>query len=240
MLISVVVPLYNEEAVVPELARSLDRMRSALAGPDRRIEFVLVDDGSNDGTAWELALAFRGRSDVRVVGHHHNLGFGAALRSGVEESRGSVVVCYDGDSPYPPEDAALLVEAVQGPEDADAATVSPWASGGRADGVGPMRRLLSRTASLLYRVALRGRGQGLTCFTASYRAYKGDVVRGLEWNSDGFLATAEVLTLLLRRGHRVIELPATLRRRSAGASKMRVLRNAWGHLGLLVRVTFSR
>ena len=236
MLVSIVVPLYNEEVGLEALATDLETMKRSVEAMGHRVEIVFVDDGSTDGTSWTLALIYRTRKDARVVAHRVNRGFGAALRSGIAESRGAVLLCYDGDRPYAPEDAVLLVEAVQGPEDADCATVSPWVSGGGADGVSAGRRFLSRTASALYRAALKGRGAGLTCFTASYRAYKADVVRGVDFRADDFLATAEIMMRLLRQGRRVIEIPARLRPRTAGTSKMRLARTVRRHLGLLWRV----
>jgi glycosyltransferase involved in cell wall biosynthesis len=239
MLVSVVVPLYNEEPGLEPLADDLETMKRCIEALGHRVEIVFVDDGSLDGTSWALALLYRARKDTRVVAHRENRGFGAAMRSGIEEARGAAVVCYDGDRPYPPEDAALLVEAVQGPEGADCATVSPWGPGGRAEGVSGFRRLLSRGASLLYRIALRGRGRGLTCFTSSFRAYKADALRGIEFRSDDFLAAAEVMVRLLRQDRRVIEVPATLRPRTTGVSKMKILRTVRRHLALLPRVFFG-
>jgi glycosyltransferase involved in cell wall biosynthesis len=239
LLVTVIVPLFNEEEAVLPLAGALDEMGEAIRGLGHRVDFVLVDDGSTDGTAWELALAFRGRADVHVVAHERNRGFGAAFRTGIAAARGGVVVCYDADRPYAPADAALLVEAVQGEDGADAATVSPWASGGGASGVPRVRVLLSRGVSLAYRVALRGKGAGLSCFTASFRAYKAGPLRDCPFRSDGFLATAEVLVALLWRGHRVLELPARLHRREQGASKMRVARTVFAHLGLLARTALT-
>jgi dolichol-phosphate mannosyltransferase len=240
MLVSVVVPMFNEEEGVEALAGDLEGLRRALESMGHRVEIVFVDDGSTDGTAWQISLLYRGRDDARVVAHKVNRGFGAALRSGIGEARGAVVLCYDADRPYPAEDGALLVEAVQGPEDADVATVSPWVSGGRADGVPPLRRLLSRGASFLYRRALRGRARGLTCFTASFRAYKGDVIRAVEFRADDYLATAEILARMIRDGRRVIEIGSRLRGRETGSSKMKLLRTIRGHLGLLFRVAFDR
>jgi glycosyltransferase involved in cell wall biosynthesis len=237
MLVSVVVPLFNEEEGVEALHSDLESMRRGIEGLGHKVEFVFVDDGSTDGTSWQLSLVYRGRKDARVVAHRKNQGFGAALRSGIAEARGAVLVCYDGDAPYPPEDAALLVEAVQGPEDADVATVSPWAKGGRADGIPFFRRLLSRGASRLYRWALRGNGQGLSCYTCSYRAYKGDVIRSIEFKSDDYLATAEILAKVLLSGRRVIEISSRLRDRKTGSSKMKVFRTVGRHLGLLRRIS---
>jgi glycosyltransferase involved in cell wall biosynthesis len=240
MLVSVIVPLFNEEEGLEDLHADLETMTRGISALGHKVEIVFVDDGSTDGSTWQLSLLYRGRDDARILAHKKNQGFGAAMRSGIKEARGAVVLCYDGDRPYPPEDGAHLVEAVQGPEDADCATVSPWCSGGSADGVSGFRRLLSKGASFCYRVALRGRGQGLTCYTASYRAYKGDVIRSIEFRANDFLATAEVMARILLAGHRVIEMGSHLRERKTGHSKMKVLRTIRGHLGLLWRVALNR
>ncbi|MHC4924942.1 MAG: glycosyltransferase family 2 protein, partial [Planctomycetota bacterium] len=240
MLVSIVIPLFNEEEGLEALFEGLELMRSAISKLGHRTELVFVDDGSIDGTSWELSVLYRARGDVRVLAHARNRGFGAALRTGIEHARGAVIVCYDADLPYPPEDAALLVEAVQGPDDADVATVSPWGPGGSADGVRGFRVLLSRGASFLYRTVLLGKGRGLTCFTASFRAYKGDLVRAVGFESNDYLATAEILTTILRCGYRVIEIPAVLRRRETGTSKMKVGRTVLRHLGLMLRVLIGR
>lgn len=240
MLVSIIVPLFNEEEGLEALAADLEIMTKGIAALGHRVEIVFVDDGSTDGSTWQISLLYRTRNDVRVLAHKKNLGFGAAMRSGIKEARGAVVLCYDGDRPYPPEDGPLLVEAVQGPEDADCATVSPWCSGGKAEGVSALRRLLSRGASFCYRLAFRGKGQGLSCYTASYRAYKGDVIRSIEFRANDFLATAEVMARILLAGHRVIEMGSHLRERKTGSSKMKLARTIRGHIGLLWRVFFRR
>jgi glycosyltransferase involved in cell wall biosynthesis len=240
MLVSIVVPLYNEEAGIEGLHADLESLRGGIEALGHRTEIVLVDDGSTDGTTWQISLMYRGRKDARVVAHRENRGYGAAFRSGVKEARGAVIVGYDGDRPYPPGDGALLVEAVQGPDGADVATVSPWGSGGDAPGVPLHRRILSSGVSVLYRWALRGKGDGLTCFTASFRAYRGEVLRSVEFRADDFLATAEILARILRNGGRVIEIGSRLRDRTTGSSKMRILRTIRAHLGLLARLRAGR
>jgi hypothetical protein len=96
--------------------------------------------------------------------------------------------------------------------------------------------MLSRSVSRLYRMALRGRGQGITCFTSSFRAYKADVLRSVEFEADDFLANAEILVRVLLAEHRVIEMASRLHVRKTGASKMRIFRTIGRHLGLLRRL----
>ena len=62
------------------------------------------------------------------------------------------------------------------------------------------------------------------------------MLRGIEFRSDDFLATAEVMVRMLRQGRRVVEIGAELRPRETGASKMRIMRTVGRHLALLPRV----
>ena len=224
-----VIPCYQEaEALAAGLA-------SLLALPGEQL--VFVDDGSTDGTAAHLADAARRDPRVTVVTHPRNRGVGAAMRSGFAATTGDVVVAYDADRTYPAADAERLVEAVR--VGADVATASPFLAGGVVDAPWA-RRVLSKGAALAYRVAVGRAAKGVRTFTAGFRAYRGPLVRGLAFRSDGFASTAEILGRLLLGGARLVEVPSTLTTRTEGASKMRVLRAMRGHAGVLARLVLLR
>ena len=224
-----VIPCYQEaEALAAGLTALL-----ALPGE----QLVFVDDGSTDGTAAHLAEAARRDPRVTVVTHPRNRGVGAAMRSGFAATTGDVVVAYDADRTYPAADAERLVAAVAA--GADVATASPFLAGGVV--AAPWaRRVLSKGAALAYRVAVGPAAKGVRTFTAGFRAYRGPLVRGLAFRSDGFASTAEILGRLLLRGARLVEVASTLTTRTEGASKMRVLRAIRGHAGVLVRLFLLR
>lgn len=112
-LISVVVPVYNEEGTVAELHR---RLTAALA-PMGRYEIVLVDDGSGDGT-WRIARELAGSDPrVRLVRLSRNFGHQIALSAGLEHARGDAVISMDGDLQDPPELIADLVDRWRGGSD---------------------------------------------------------------------------------------------------------------------------
>src|SRR5262245_45508556 len=109
-VLSVVVPVFNEEATVAEILR---RVR---ASPVEK-EIVVVDDGSTDRTR-ELLKAETG-ADVRVILHEKNRGKGAALRTGFQAARGQVVIVQDADLEYDPaEYPSLLGPILDGRADA--------------------------------------------------------------------------------------------------------------------------
>jgi dolichol-phosphate mannosyltransferase len=224
-----VIPCFQEEEALDALGR---RLASVPAD-----EIVFVDDGSTDRTPALLEALSRADPRVRVRTHPGNRGVGAALRTGAQAAEGDVVVAYDADMTYPVEDARLLVEAVA--SGADVATASPFLAGGGLD-VGPFRRLLSRGASLAYRLVLGSNARGVRTFTCGFRAYRRGAVQGVRWRSDGFPATAEVLARLLLAGARVVEVPSRLTTRLAGRSKMRTLRALLGHLRVLSGLLATR
>ena len=105
-LISVVVPVYNEEGTVAELHR---RLTAGLA-PMGRYEIVLVDDGSSDGT-WRIARELAGSDPrVRLVRLSRNFGHQIALSAGLEHAHGDAVISMDGDLQDPPELIPDLVD----------------------------------------------------------------------------------------------------------------------------------
>lgn len=236
VLVSVVVPMKDEEGSLPTLARELAVLEERLCGLGCELEVVLVDDGSTDATA-KIAQAWCDAGPRRrLVRHAVNRGFGAGLRTGVAATSGDVVVSYDADCAYPAGDVVSLVEALK--DGADVAAATPFAPGGEHD-VPALRLFLSRACSCAYRVALRGRARDVRTFTCAFRAYRGDLVRGLMWRSDGFVAAAEIISRALLSGARVREVPSSLRPRVAGVSKMRVTRTALAHLRLLSRLSFA-
>jgi glycosyltransferase involved in cell wall biosynthesis len=97
-LLSVVAPMYEEEATVRPFAARVDAALGEIP-----YELVLVDDGSRDGTAAELAALAREDPRVKVVALSRNFGHQAALTAGLEHARGDVVVMMDGDLQDPPE-----------------------------------------------------------------------------------------------------------------------------------------
>ncbi|MHC4547201.1 MAG: glycosyltransferase family 2 protein [Planctomycetota bacterium] len=223
MQLTVVLPFFNEEELLPELPGVCARVREALAGHEMRL--LAVDDGSTDRTAEGL----RRIEGLEVARHERNRGVGAAMSTGLSHATGEVALVYDPDEAYAADRLPALVEAVQ---EADVATLSPYHPDGGVEGVGWGRLLLSRTASRLYRWRLGERGRLFT-FTCAVRAYRLATVRDLLPTPDDFTAATWLLAAALARGLRVVEVPAVLRARRRGSSKMRLGRAIRAHLRLL-------
>ncbi len=231
--LTVVIPLYNEADGIPALA---DRMRSFVAAEaeHREVDLVLVDDGSTDATH-ELLSRHCADLPATILRHPHNRGITAALTTGSDAARGELVAWLDSDLTYDPDILTTLASTVD--SGADVGIASCYHPDGVVEGVPRWRLGLSSVASLGYRRLLRN---PIHTFTCMVRVYRRDVLAACRPTHDGFLGVTEVLVIALQNGYRVEEVPATLRRRRIGQSKMRIASVGTSHLGLWWRLLWRR
>jgi len=232
--VTVVVPCFNEEASLPLLHEKLDRLEESLAAR-YDVEFLLVDDGSTDGTRQALREEFCDNPNCRVLWHAENRGLAAAIMTGIRFARAETVCSIDSDCSYDPQQLPHMIPLLT--DSVDLVTASPYHPLGSVVGVSWWRLGLSRAASLLYRIALR---QKLYTYTSCFRVYRRSAVVDTELQHEGFVGIAELLWQLDRRGSKIVEYPAVLRTRQQGRSNMRLAPAALGHLKLLARVLRDR
>lgn len=225
-LTSIVIPIFNEEDGIDQLRDSLQQLRTTLEGP---LQFVFVDDGSTDRTVARLRAAFGDDPSCQIAEHGVNRGIGAAFRTGFGVATGNIVCTIDADCSYRPEGLKRLITAIETTGD-DIAVASPYHPQGGVAGVPPWRLLLSRGCSLLYRVISPVR---LYTYTSVFRAYKQEVVRDVQFHSNGFVSAVEILFSAARHGYRITEVPMVLHARSIGQSKMKIARTIKTHLKLM-------
>lgn len=113
-LVSIVVPVLDEEGCVEELAR---RVRDAMAAADVRHELVFVDDGSRDRTPERIADLRKSDPNVKSIRFTRRFGHQAALVAGLRHASGDAAVTMDGDLQHPPEFLPTLIEAWRGGAD---------------------------------------------------------------------------------------------------------------------------
>jgi dolichol-phosphate mannosyltransferase len=209
----VIVPTYNElDNIEPITGRLFDTVPSA--------HVLVVDDGSPDGTG-KLADAMA-ESDPRVhvlhraekagLGAAYIAGFGWGLAAGYD-----VLVEMDADGSHAPEQLPALLAALGS---ADLVIGSRWVPGGTVVNWPMRREFLSRGANLYTRMAL---GLGVHDATGGYRAYKREVLEGIDYAavaSQGYCFQVDLAWRTLRAGYRVAEVPITFAQRERGESKM--------------------
>ncbi len=232
--ISVIVPCYNEEAVLPYLSNTLDEVTNRLRGR-YRLTFIFVNDGSSDGTAAALHQLFGDRPDCTIVTHPTNRGVSAAILTGIRRAETEVVCSIDCDCTYDPQELGSMIPLLT--DGVDLVTASPYHSLGGVRNVAAWRLSLSKSASAFYRLVLR---QKLRTYTSCFRVYRRSVILRLPLREPGFLGITELLGRLDLSGGRILEYPAVLEVRVLGRSKMKVVRTIFGHLGLLGRLIVQR
>ncbi len=238
MDLSIIIPCYNEVDNVPKLRQELLPIVLELA-KDRSVEMVFVDDGSVDGTREALRDAFhngnQSKIPVCIESHDRNKGLGAALRTGFASARGKIIVTTDSDGTYRfsgiPGLLSCLVPGV------DMVTASPYHPNGDVHGVPAYRLVLSRGSSMIYRLLVDRRIYTYTCL---FRAYRSQVIRDVQFASDGFLAGTEILVNGMLMGYQAAEYPAVLYSRVAGTSKAKIARTIRAHLGYQARILSYR
>ena len=204
--ISVVIPAFNEAKVLPAtLARLDDFLEGSGTGPR---EVLIVDDGSTDGTA--EAVKSLGRPEVTVLRHPRNSGKGAAVRTGVLESRGDVVIVTDADGDYLHNRAAPFLEAIRAGADVVLASrahpQSTWKVLPAASRHVRRRRVMGRLFNGLVRL-LVGLRVGDT--QTGLKFFRAEAARALfrDLRLTGFAYDVEILCRARRRGLRTRELP---------------------------------
>jgi dolichol-phosphate mannosyltransferase len=225
--LSVIVPCFNEEGNVDQFASTLLPVLDELTEQWKSVELLLVDDGSTDRTYTELEALERQseRLTVRAVTHGVNRGLGAAMRTGFRETTGEVVVTTDSDGTYPFSDISKLLSLLT--PDVDLVTASPYHPEGGIENVPPHRLVLSRGASVLYRLFVDPK---IHTYTALFRAYRRRLLDTVSFESNDFLACAEILVNARLKGFKIAEMPAILRSRAIGTSKARLARITRSHV----------
>lgn len=232
--VTVVVPCYNEEAGLPYLAEKLAELKSTL-GAGVSVSCILVDDGSTDDTWAVMHALFDQDASVTCLRHQTNQGISAATATGIAASWDEAVAVIDSDCSYDPRLIAQMLPRLT--PDVSVVTASPYHPHGDVEGVPGWRLFVSRGASWAYRQLLNN---SLATYTSCFRLYRKSAVVSLPRRRDGFSGVVEILALLDRQGWRVDEVPAQLKTRKFGQSKMRLLRVTGEHLALMSWIAFGK
>ena len=223
-LLSVVVPLLNEEATLEPLYRELE---AALAPAGLDWEVVFVDDGSTDGSYRELVRLHAAHLNIRVVRLRRNFGKAAALAAGIEVAAGEVIVTMDADLQDDPAEIPNLLTKLDDGFD----IVSGW----KCDRHDPfVRRFVSRIYNTATRLATGVKLHDMNCGLKVYRAEVFQHVR-LYGERHRF-----VPVLAHHLGFSVAELPVNHRPRTNGHSRFGIERYLRAPFDLLTIVFMGR
>ncbi len=192
--LSVVIPVFNEATTIREIV-------SRVQATGLAHEILVVDDGSTDGTR-EVLESLGGVPKPTLLVHPKNKGKGAAVQNGIRAATGELIIIQDADLEYDPRDIPRLLQPI---EEGRAQVVY----GSRFLGA-PRRvtmfwhmvanRLLTFITNVLYNTILSDMETGYKLFTA-------EVIKAIPLRSRRFDFEPEVTAKLLKRRHRIYEVP---------------------------------
>ncbi|MFZ2493972.1 MAG: glycosyltransferase [Thermoanaerobaculia bacterium] len=194
-VLSVVIPCYNERATVAELLR---RVREVAIDK----EIIVVDDRSTDGSRDVVAALAKEWPEVRHILQPENRGKGAAIRRGIAEARGDIVLIQDADLEYDPEEYPKLIQPIL---DGHADVVF----GSRFEGY-PRRVMLfwhRLGNTFLTMLSNMTTNLDLTDMETCYKVFRREVIQSIRLNSDRFGIEPEITAKVARRGYRIYEVP---------------------------------
>jgi len=232
-LLSVLVPLYNEEEFVGPL---LERVISAPLPQGLTREIIVVDDGSTDGSAEIVQeVAARHPGLIRLLRHDRNRGKGAAIRTALDHARGEWCIIQDADLEYDPgEYASVLKPLIAGKADA--------VYGSRFMIVGERRvlyfwhavanRFLTELANLVADL-------NLTDLETCYKAFRTSLVRSIPIRSNRFGIEPELTIKLARRQVRIYETPISYHGRTYEEGKKIGAADALAAVFVILRYAFT-
>ncbi len=190
MKISIIIPIYNEAKTVEETIRRVEAVAIEK-------EIIAVDDGSGDGSL-DILSRMENNGRIKLIKHEKNSGKGAAIKSGLKEATGDIVIIQDADLETDPQDFYRLVEPIINGEtravfgyrtDQNSFSIYWW--GGK---------LVSFITRTLY-------GGDIKDVNNGYKVMTRDLWQSLNLQSNRFQICEEITAKLLKRKEKIIQMP---------------------------------
>ncbi len=213
---SIIVPAYNEEEIIEKVIAGIKEYL------DHECEIIVVNDGSTDKTQEILEKIL----EIKIIQHPRNLGYGAALKSGIRQARGEYILIIDADGTYPPKIIPELISQKDHYDMIIGARINPQSQIPIIRK--PVKWFLNQLANYLTKTKIPDLNSGL-------RIIKKDVLnRFIHLLPDGFSFTTTITLSLLTNGYQVKYLPIDYYKRK-GKSKIRPIRDTLNFLQLIIR-----
>jgi glycosyltransferase involved in cell wall biosynthesis len=212
MLISVIIPVYNEEQTIGNV---IERVQAVMERSGQKFEVIVADDHSFDNSL-QVAKEY----PVRVYSLTAHVGKGMGLRAGFAKAKGDIIVTIDSDGSHMPEELPRLLEPVL-QDKADLVIGSRYMNQKSV----AAKKLNAFGVKLFNRIIQILIGVYVTDSQSGYRAMKRDVLKIQHLKSGGYEIETEMLVKTAKSHHRVIEVPISFEQRTYGRSGVDPLRD---------------
>jgi len=225
MKLSVIIPVYNEINSIQEILKRVQATNLA-------DEIIIIDDGSIDGTG-EVLKHIESGEEVRILHHERNQGKGAAVRTGLNAAKGDILLIQDADLEYDPRDYPKLIQPIE-------EGIADVVYGSRFLG-GPRRvvmfwhmvanQMLTFMTNILYDTILSDMETG-------YKVFHRKVIDGMILRAKSFDFEPEFTAKILKRKHRIYEVPISFNPRDYSEGKKIKFRDAIAAVWTLLKYKF--
>jgi glycosyltransferase involved in cell wall biosynthesis len=221
MLLSVVIPIFNEEQTIADVIK---RLKTTLRKISLRYELIVVDDCSTD-----RSLEISRNHSIRVFSLKKHMGKGYALRVGFAKAKGEIIATIDSDGSHRPEELPLLLAPILRNQ-ADFVIGSRFLNE-KPVSAKKLNAIGVRLFNGLIRVFV---GTEVSDSQSGYRVMKSEIVKALRLVSVGYEIESEMLVKTARRGFRVKEVPISFEQRTYGRSRLDPIADGFKILLLIV------
>ena len=195
MILSVIIPVFNEVDTIDEI------LKRVVAVPLAK-EIIVVDDFSTDGTRKMLARLVERYEGLKVICHERNKGKGFAIRTGLEQVTGAMVIIQDADLEYNPDEYPKLVKPIVEGR-ADVVYGSRFIGGGEHRVLYFWHYVGNRFLTLLSNMFTN---LNLTDMETCYKVFRSDIIKGIRLEQDRFGFEPEITAKVARTGCRIYEV----------------------------------
>lgn len=227
MLLSIIIPVYNEANLVCKL---LDRVVNLRLDGACEKELIVVDDGSSDTThaVLEAFVMQNPQAGIRLLRHPANQGKGAGVRTGMEAARGDIIIIQDADLEYDPEDIREVIrpildgtyKVVYGSRILREKELGRSGVFGLITGKHPHSYVLAYLGGVaITKFVNLLNGSKLTDEPTCYKCFHRQALEGIQIESDDFAWEPEVTVKLLKSGYRIAEVPISYHPRKRDEGK---------------------